>query len=381
MTLLGFKGVHPAALLLFPLALLILFGGFLLLRHFGGQLSARQQGLYRKVHGLLCVVSVLALFAVSSHNRKYMLVAYASVLAAFALLNAALATLLLALRYAGRTQTQGHQPARRRFLAASVFLATGSMTAMAGVGTTGSFGQVRTRHVQLSGLPGIAPGREVRISLVSDLHAGFFLPQEYLVQALSHVRTFAPDVILFGGDLVEYELSYLDETSSFLHALVGIAPVYSVLGNHDCYADSAAMAAWQRSQGIRVLRGEAVELSGQWGRVHLCGLPDVTESRFSFDALKSVPNPAAALVLVHNPSAAMHVPDALVPWLTMSGHTHGGQICVPGLGGLVNQADRRILSGLNTLDGRRVLLTPGLGYSGLPVRVSCPPEVTNLSIA
>ena len=381
MTLLGFKGVHAATLLLFPLVLLVLTGGFLLLRRFGGLLSAGQKTLYRRTYGLACAVSVPVLFYVSSHCEKYLLLAYVCFIAAIFVLNAALAAWLLSVRFMLRDEPQAHQPGRRRFLAASVFLATGSMTAVAGVGASAGSGQVRERRVRMAGLPGIAPGRHLRISLVSDLHAGFFLPREFLDQALVHVRAFAPDVILFGGDLVEYEISSLDETHAFLQALAGMAPVYSVLGNHDCYANSDAVADWQRGLGIRVLRGEAVELSGRWGSVHLCGLRDVTERRFSFDALKAVPDPAAALMLAHNPGAALRAPAALAPWLTLSGHTHGGQICLPGMGSLVNQADRRILPGLSTVDGRRVLLTPGLGYAGLPVRVSCPPEVTNLSIA
>ena len=242
---------------------------------------------------------------------------------------------------------------------------------------------MRARHIRLPGPPGMRTGgngRELRISLLSDLHTGFFLPPEDLTQALAHVRAFAPDVIFFGGDLVEHELSAVHEAEAFFQALTAQAPVYSVLGNHDCYVNPRALAAWQRSQGIRVLRGEAVALDGAWGRVHLCGLPDMTEKNFSLDALKSVPDPAAALVLVHHPGVALGIPAPLAPWLTMSGHTHGGQLCFPGIGGLVNQADRRILPGLCTVDGRRVLLTPGLGYSGLPVRLSCPPEVTNLSL-
>ena len=380
MALLGFKGVHPAALLLIPLALLLVFGGLLLLRRFGGLLSPGQRAAYRTVFGVLCGVSVLGLFTVGSLQGKYLLLAYGVVLAAFGALNAGLGALLLAVRLASSTQPPRHQPARRRFLAASVFLATGSVTAVAGVGASGVTGQVQARHVRMPGPPGMARGRELRISLLSDLHAGFFLPREHLTQALAHVREFAPDVVLFGGDLVEYELAALGETRSFLTALVAQAPVYSVLGNHDCYDDADALAAWQRGLGIHVLRGEAVELAGPWGRVHLCGLPDLIESDFSFDALKSLPDPAAALLLAHNPGVALSAPAQLVPWLTLSGHTHGGQMCLPGLGGLVNQADRRILPGLSAVDGRRVLLTPGLGYSGLPVRLSCPPEVTNLSL-
>ncbi len=380
MVLLGFKGVHPAALLLFPLALLLVFGGLFLLHRYGALLSPGQRSTYRKVRGLLCLVAVAVFIVLSSSEKKYLLLAYACVFAAFVVQDAVLGARLLAARFAPGDSPMSHRPGRRRFLAASVFLATGGVTAAADMGNPGDSGHVQARHIRLPGPPGMRAGRELRISLLSDLHAGFFLPQEYLTQALGHVRAFAPDVIFFGGDLVEHELSAMHEAEAFFQALTAQAPVYSVLGNHDCYIDPGALAAWQRGQGIRVLRGETVALDGPWGRVHLCGLPDLTENDFSFAALKAAPDPAAALVLVHHPGVALRIPAPLAPWLTMSGHTHGGQICFPGIGGLVNQADRRILPGLCTVDGRRVLLTPGLGYSGLPVRLSCPPEVTNLSL-
>lgn len=376
MIILGFRGVHPAALLLFPLVLLLVFGGLLLLRRSGELLTTRQRTVWRMVHGVLSVLSVAGLFFLSTGYEKYLLLGYVLALGAFAALDAVLMAMLLV-----RTQSECHQPARRRFLAASVVLATGGLTAMAGVEASTGTDLVRTRSVRLPAPPGVIPGQELRISLLSDLHAGFYLPQEHLSQALAQVRAFAPDAVFFAGDLVEYELTSLHETRAFLESLVDLAPVYSVLGNHDCYRDSDAVARHQRELGVRVLRGEAVELEGRWGRVHLCGLPDLKEKRFSHEALKNVPDPATALLLAHNPNTVLGLPAPLVPWLAFSGHTHGGQLCLPGVGPLVNQADRRFLPGLSVVEGRRVLLTPGLGYSGLPVRLNCPPEVTNLSLA
>jgi predicted MPP superfamily phosphohydrolase len=86
-------------------------------------------------------------------------------------------------------------------------------------------------------------------------------------------------------------------------------------------------------------------------------------------------------MLVHNPQTALKVPVQSAPRLSLSGHTHGGQIRLPLAGTLINQADRRIDAGLNDIDGRLIAVTAGLGYSGLPVRLLCPPDVTNIVIS
>ena len=87
------------------------------------------------------------------------------------------------------------------------------------------------------------------------------------------------------------------------------------------------------------------------------------------------------VLLAHNPDQTLDLPRGYIPWLSLCGHTHGGQWRLPGLGPLVNQADRRFEPRLNRVEGRSVFVTPGLGYSGLPVRIFCSPEVSNLVLA
>jgi predicted MPP superfamily phosphohydrolase len=239
---------------------------------------------------------------------------------------------------------------------------------------------VAERRIDIERRPGSAPGRGLRVSFVSDLYAGFFLPQGYLAQAAKIIESFKPDVILFGGDLVEHELEALDLTRGFFTHLAGLAPSYGVLGNHDCYVDPDAVAAFLKGSGVTPLRGEAVPLAGPWGRFTLLGLRDVNEGRPDGRRLLAH-EPDNTILLVHNPQAALNIPAQHAPLVSLSGHTHGGQMRIPGVGAMVNQADRRIIAGLNDLDGKRIAVSAGLGYSGLPVRLFCPPDVTNLVIA
>jgi hypothetical protein len=382
MTFLGFHGVHPLSLLALPLVLGLICGGFALLGHFRSRLpegpAARLKAAYHQAFAASCLVLV-CLFFFAGLLRGYLLFFYLGVAAWFVLLNAALGLVLLLKTRPLEPQDRDFvpMPSRRGFLAGSMCLAACSLGGVAVAGAVAGPELVAARGLRLA-RPGRAKGRgPLKLSVISDTHAGFFLPQEGLAQALKHVADFSPDAVLFAGDLVEFETEAMRETGWFLEALAGLAPVYAVLGNHDCYQDPDQVADFHRTHGVAVLRGDCATLAGRWGSITLAGTKDFKEPKFSLACLNGL-DLENTVLLTHNPDAVLTIPDDLVPWLSVCGHTHGGQWRLPGVGPLVNQADRRFQPGLNLVDGRRVLLTAGLGYSGLPVRIFCPPEVSNL---
>lgn len=377
MTLLGFRGVHPLMMLFFPLAAAALLGGFWLLKHYRARMSEGLRRGYYWIFSLLCLAGAF-LYPVIELHDSYRILFFVGLLVGFGALNAALGAAML---IGPTVRPHPHASSRRRFLAGGMMAAAGSLVSMAGVdAATGDGPEVVGRRIELNRHPDAPGGRELRVSLVSDLHAGFFLPQGHLSGALRRIEEFRPDVVLFGGDLVEYELTALDETTWFFRQLAGLAPVYAISGNHDCFIDPGVVAAFHRLNGIIPLRGEAARLTGPWGRFTLLGLRDAMETADNWRcALEH--SPASTIMLVHNPQTALKVPVQSAPWLSLSGHTHGGQMRLPLAGTLVNQADRRIDAGLNDIDGRLIAVTAGLGYSGLPVRLLCPPDVTNIVIS
>jgi hypothetical protein len=379
-------------LLFFPVAFTAVLGGFWLVRHFRTRLSSRVRRAYPASFGL-AALTCAAVFPFVRAHAELSLLYYLAVFAVFTALNLALVIALLrspSVRPVRSSPSGLACPSvlagpractRRHFLAGGVLAAAGTLVSMAGVdAATGSGATLSVRRIDLSRHPGAAPGRPLRLSLVSDLHAGFFLPRACLAEALGRIAAFSPDAILFGGDLIENRLEALDEVQGFLDDLRRLAPVYGVLGNHDCYIDPDAVAAFHRLRGVRLLRGESEALGGPFGRFTLCGMRDMMEPDSSFGCLEGL-DMASTILLAHNPQLGLLAPHELVPWLTLSGHTHGGQICLPGMGPLVNQADRRILAGLNMIGDRRIAVTAGLGWSGLPVRFLCPPDVTNIVVS
>jgi predicted MPP superfamily phosphohydrolase len=362
--------------LFFPLAAVAILGGFWLLKRYRARISARLHRGYYWIFGLLCLAGASVYPLVASYD-SYRVLFFVCTLACFGALNAALGAALLVGSIEG---AHSHVSSRRRFMAGGMMAVAGSLVSMAGVdAATGEGGEVAERRITVGRHPKAASGRELRVSLMSDLHAGFFLPQSHLIAAINHIVAFKPDVILFGGDIVEYELTALDETKWFFRQLAGLAPLYAVIGNHDCYINADAVAAFHRGNGVIPLRGESVKLQGPWGCFTLLGLRDSTETADNWHCSLEH-DLASTIMLVHNPQSVLEMPAQSVPWLSLSGHTHGGQMRLPLAGTLINQADRRINAGLNAVDGRHIAVTAGLGYSGLPVRLLCPPDVTNLVI-
>jgi len=377
MTLLGFRGVSPLVMLLYPLALAVVFGGFWILWRRAEQISGRVRWGFLGTWSLL-TLSTIGVYPFVKGHHKFLIVYWTLVLACY---TATAAGIFLAAYLSPGPASCPHAASRRRFLAGGVMAAAGSLVSIAGVhAATDSGRDVIERRLEVKRAPGSAPGRELRVSFFSDLHAGFFLPRGYLTQAAGIMSAFKPDVILFGGDLVEYELSALDEVKGFFQGLTGLAPVYAVLGNHDGYLDFDAVAAFHRLSGVTPLRGESAVLAGPWGRFNLVGLHDVTERGWSWRPLERH-DPAGTILLSHNPMSVLNIPESHTPLVALSGHTHGGQLRLPLAGAMVNQADRRIAAGMNRIDGKRIIVSAGVGYSGLPLRMLCPPDVTNIVIS
>lgn len=153
------------------------------------------------------------------------------------------------------------------------------------------------------------------------------------------------------------------------------APAYAVLGNHDLLS----MVPPLEAGGIRFLLNESVRLEHNGSSIHLAGIdhPAFSGTDGLRRALRQVPHSAPCILLAHAPAvhaaAGHHRID-----LVLAGHTHGGQICLPG-GWVLWRNDpspRRLLRGPWQVGVLRGYTSPGTGACGVPIRFNCPPEVT-----
>jgi uncharacterized protein len=191
-----------------------------------------------------------------------------------------------------------------------------------------------------------------------------------------------PDIIAVTGDLAGGEAN-LDRIKAMLAGLHAPLGVYVVLGNHD---HGRSKAPFTRAvdfsdladYGLRLLSNETVTVQRGSARVQVCGVDDV---KHGFGDLRPVmerldPDPATLrLLLSHYAEGALRAPAESFA-LTLSGDTHGGQICVPWFGGPVmfSQPSAQFKDGLYDMGGRMIHVTRGIGTSLLPLRLLCRPE-------
>ena len=226
----------------------------------------------------------------------------------------------------------------------------------------------------------------LRLVHLSDFHLGPLADRAAVRAALDRVVALDPDVVCVTGDIVDSPAARLDSWIPELARLTARHGVYTILGNHDRHVGADRVAeALRRFTGWRVLRDEVAVVEVGGARLHLLGLEDRPDGKLT-DALPGlvarVPAGEPAVLLAHRPTVFAEAAAMGVP-LTLAGHTHGGQVAVPGVP-RINVArimGARFDAGAFGRDGARLHVSRGLGTSGQRVRVGVPCEITVMRLA
>jgi predicted MPP superfamily phosphohydrolase len=222
----------------------------------------------------------------------------------------------------------------------------------------------------------------MRVAFASDLHAGRMTPTGTITSACEALMEAAPDLILLGGDFVCSLTEELELILPSLRRLRAPCGVFAVMGNHDHCADADVITAQLESIGIGVLRNRSVQLEEPFGNVLLVGLDDHLGGLAKAADARWDPS-CATLLLIHQPSGLLDAGDRPFD-LALAGHTHGGQITLPG--GIAPMAasgplSRMYRAGRYPLPGGRVLcVSVGVGQSLLPFRLGPRTEVLLLDL-
>jgi uncharacterized protein len=226
-------------------------------------------------------------------------------------------------------------------------------------------------------LPDLDPAHDgLRVAQMSDFHVGERTRPETIRDAIARANAFEPDLVVLTGDYLCRKRSGIGLMRDLLGGLA--APTVAVLGNHDHLVDARGAARALGAHGYAVLRNQNTTLTLRGAPFTVIGIDDLlTGEARPHEALAGAAA-GSRLVLAHGPKTADQLKKLGQPMLCLSGHTHGGQINIPGLTSLMLRAlahepyDR----GLFRLGSVQLYVNRGIGNSALRIRVNSDPEVT-----
>jgi predicted MPP superfamily phosphohydrolase len=184
-----------------------------------------------------------------------------------------------------------------------------------------------------------------------------------------------PDLIVLGGDYVTWgDRRYVSPVAEALAPLSAPHGIFAVLGNHD---DDRDMPAALAAHGIAVLRDARTRIEVRGESLELAGIRFWT--RKPSDVARVLRGATSTVImLAHNPMRLVEAAALAVP-LVLSGHTHGGQIVLPGLGALAAR-EFPVIAGKGARESTTIYVSRGIGTVYVPMRLNCPPEVSLLTL-
>jgi len=232
--------------------------------------------------------------------------------------------------------------------------------------------------IKLTRLPPALNG--FRVIHLSDLHHSRFTGLEHISRAVETANEMKPDLVVLTGDYVSHDADYIAPVADALGKLESKFGTYACLGNHDHWTDADLVTDLLRGEGITLLVNEGFRFEARDASFWLGGVDDYMAGKTDVPAALrgSFPDEMKVL-LAHNPIIFRQSVRANID-LTLSGHTHGGQI-------KMRDPERRIIrrrklsSGLHSRKDSQIYITRGIGTVVVPARYQCPPEISLLELS
>jgi uncharacterized protein len=228
-----------------------------------------------------------------------------------------------------------------------------------------------------------------RIAQLSDIHFGPYIGADVVQSAVTTIRSLQPDLILLTGDFVSHPLHKKHgiegarnaEPCAEILSQLSSTLMLAVLGNHDHWNNAQIVMSALRRNGIEVLRNQSVSVERKGDRLWIAGVDDVlARSNDLGKTLRGVPDTDPVILLAHEPDYADYAANFPVH-LQLSGHSHGGQVRIPGIGApILPEMGTRYPMGLARVGDLQVYTNRGLGVITPPVRFNCPAEITLITL-
>jgi len=239
-----------------------------------------------------------------------------------------------------------------------------------------------------------------KIAFIADIQIGNHKKTAWTEKIVKNIEQIKPDLVLLGGDLIDNEGTFEDE-SQYLQPFQKISaqyPTYYILGNHEYGVGSQTQGDKNRQTGdrsemlikrmnelrITLLRNSLACPNINNETICLFGVDDIWSNKIDFKELNKWDKNLPLIFLTHNPDGIKLYPlEQKNPNLTLAGHTHGGQLRLPFIGPLGNPEvtlPKKYFKGLNEYVGKKIFTTVGIGESGGPIRFWNPPEIAVINL-
>jgi hypothetical protein len=263
---------------------------------------------------------------------------------------------------------------RRTALKGLVATGVGLITGRVGYGVAVERHRVRLdeRPLAVVGLPPALDG--LRVGLITDVHLSAMVPADDVVQAVTLLATARPDVVALGGDYVTDADTTRAAPVAELLAPLAATPhgAFAILGNHD---DDRVVPAALAARGFTVLRDQRTRITLRGESIDLVGLRYWTRRLPDITRIVKGSGPTT-IMLAHDPRRLREAATLDVQ-LVLAGHTHGGQVVLPGIGAVAAQRFP-VIAGEGTDGHCTLFVSRGVGTVFVPLRINCPPEVSVL---
>jgi len=221
------------------------------------------------------------------------------------------------------------------------------------------------------------------IAQLSDIHLGGWMTIERLLAVAEIVNDLQPDVIAITGDFVhEFWQMSPTELTRGLSALRARERIIGVLGNHDHRHGAARLTPLIREAGVSLLANDHIALKRDDASLYIAGVDDIWVNRQDLNrTLDGIPQESAVVLLAHEPDFADEAAASHRVGLQLSGHTHGGQVRIPGWGApVLPWLGEKYDMGLYDVDGMALYVNRGVGMIPPYVRFNCRPEITHITL-
>lgn len=241
---------------------------------------------------------------------------------------------------------------------------------------------IKTKRIDLisSNIPQSFVGK--KIVFITDIHHGPFLSIERIKNLVKRIYKLEPDYILMGGDYVHREPEYITPVFEEFNNLKATNGIYGVLGNHDHWESAELTRQMMIKNGIKICDNKSYWVKIGNDSIKIGGVGDLWEDSQQLDSTTHDLNDSDFSILIsHSPDYIENMPKDLID-LTLSGHTHGGQMTFFGMWApiLPSKYEQKYRYGMKNFEGMQAYISSGIGTITPPLRFFCRPEIVLISL-